>query len=99
MPVLDGAVRMRIPPGTQSGSVFRLRGKGFPPSAGAARGDAHVRVVVETPASLTDEARALLARVGDLLDDAALPRRRAFREASHKAPASGADGAGDGGTT
>jgi molecular chaperone DnaJ len=97
VPVLDGRVHMRIPAGTQAGSVFRLRARGLPRDG--ARGDAHVRVVVETPAALTDEARALLARVGDLLDDAALPRRRAFREASHKPPASGADGAGDGGTT
>ena len=49
VPVLDGRVRMRVPPGTQAGSQFRLRGKGFPRAAGA-RGDAHVRVVVETPA-------------------------------------------------
>jgi molecular chaperone DnaJ len=85
VPVLDGQVRMRIPPGTQGGSVFRLRGKGFPRSAGAARGDAHVRVSVETPTSLTDEARALLVRVGELLEDDVLPRRRAFHEASRKA--------------
>ena len=49
VPVLDGRVRMRVPPGTQAGAQFRLRGKGFPRAAGA-RGDAHVRVVVETPA-------------------------------------------------
>jgi molecular chaperone DnaJ len=86
VPVLDGHVRMKIPPGTQGGSVFRLRGKGFPRAAGAPRGDAHVRVAVETPTTLGDEARALLARVGELIDDEALPRRRAFQEASRKAP-------------
>jgi molecular chaperone DnaJ len=91
VPVLDGRVHMRVPAGTQAGSVFRLRGRGLPRDGG--RGDAHVRIVVETPASLGDEARALLARVGELLDDEALPRRRAFREAA-KAPPKGSDGGG-----
>src|SRR4029078_8582003 len=50
VPVLDGNVRMRVPPATQAGSQFRLRGKGFPRTAGA-RGDAHVRVIVARPAT------------------------------------------------
>jgi molecular chaperone DnaJ len=83
VPVLDGRVHMRVPPGTQAGSVFRLRGRGLPRDGGG-RGDAHVRIVVETPSALGDEARALLTRVGELLDDEALPRRRAFREAAAK---------------
>jgi molecular chaperone DnaJ len=91
VPVLDGSVHMRVPPGTQAGSVFRLRGRGLPKD-GAGRGDAHVRVVVETPTALGDEARALLERAGALFDDEALPRRRAFREAARKRP--GAAGSG-----
>jgi molecular chaperone DnaJ len=86
VPVLDGHVRMKIPPATQAGSVFRVRGKGLPLArAGGGRGDAHVRIAVETPTAVSDEMRALLARVGALLDRAALPRRRAFEEASRKA--------------
>jgi len=85
VPVLDGHVRMKIPPATQGGSVFRLRGKGFPRAAGGPRGDAHVRVSVETPTALGDEARGLIARLGDLLDDDVLPRRRQFHEASRRA--------------
>ena len=77
VPVLDARVQMRIPPGTQPGAVFRLRGKGFPRAGG--RGDAHVRVSIETPVGLSDEARALLTRLGGALEDAELPRRRAFR--------------------
>ena len=84
VPVLDGRVRMRVPPGTQAGSQFRLRGKGFPRATGA-RGDAHVRVAVETPAPLSDDAKALLERLGEPLSDDALPRRRTFREASSAA--------------
>ena len=81
VPLLDGEVRMKIPAGTQSGSVFRLRGKGFPPGAGQPRGDAHVRIAVETPVALSDEARALLERLGGALGEATMPRRRAFLEA------------------
>ena len=68
-------------PGRRRGRMFRLRGKGFPRAAGA-RGDAHVRVVVETPATVSDEAKALLEKLGAALTDDALPRRRAFREAA-----------------
>jgi molecular chaperone DnaJ len=93
VPVLDGRVHMRVPGGTQAGSVFRLRGRGLPKDGG--RGDAHVRIVVETPAALSDEARTLLGRVGELLDDEALPRRRAFREAARK-PSPTSTGGGDG---
>jgi molecular chaperone DnaJ len=91
VPVLDGRVHMKVPAGTQAGSVFRLRGRGLPRDGGA-RGDAHVRIVVETPATLGEEARGLYARLGELLDDEALPRRRAFREAARK----GADRGGGG---
>jgi molecular chaperone DnaJ len=84
VPVLDGNVRMRVPPGTQAGTQFRLRGKGFPRAAGA-RGDAHVRVIVETPIVLTEAAKALVEMLGQALNDEALPRRRAFQEASRDA--------------
>jgi molecular chaperone DnaJ len=79
VPVLDGRLRMRVPPGTQPGAVFRLRGKGFP--RGGGRGDAHVRIVVETPAAVSETARALLEQVAGALADDAMPRRRAFRTA------------------
>lgn len=88
VPVLDGQVSMRVPPGTQGGSVFRLRGRGMPRDGGG-RGDAHVRIAVETPATVSDDMRAALERLGALLDDAALPRRRAFREAARKPRADG----------
>ena len=79
IPLLGDHVRMKIPAGTQPGSVFRVRGKGLPRPAGGSRGDAHVRVAVEIPAELSDEARALLAKLGNVLDDSAYPRRKAFR--------------------
>jgi molecular chaperone DnaJ len=84
VPLLEGQVRMKIPAGTQSGSVFRLRGKGMPFGSGSSRGDAHVRVSVETPIELSDEAKRLLETLGGLLDDRVMPRRRVFREAAAK---------------
>jgi molecular chaperone DnaJ len=84
VPLLDARVRMRVPPGTQSGAVFRIRGKGLPRPAG--RGDAHVRILVEVPATLPDGARALLEQLGGALDEAAYPKRQAFRAASREDP-------------
>jgi len=73
-----------VPPATQAGSQFRLRGKGFPRAAGA-RGDAHVRVAIETPATLTDEAKGLYEKLGAALSEDALPRRKTFRDAGKNA--------------
>ena len=78
VPVLDGCVRMRIPAGTQSGSVFRVRGKGIPRPAGG-RGDCHVRVTIETPVEIGPAARDLFVRLENVLDVAHSPRRRDFR--------------------
>ncbi|MBC8132830.1 MAG: hypothetical protein H7X95_07595, partial [Deltaproteobacteria bacterium] len=80
VPVLDGTVKMKIPAGTQSGSVFRIRGKGIPrANMNGDRGDCHVRVTVETPVELSPEAREMLGRVELVLGSAATPQRRAFR--------------------
>jgi molecular chaperone DnaJ len=87
VPVLDTRVQMRVPPGTQPGATFRLRGKGFPRAGG--RGDAHVRVSLETPTSFSDEARGLLTRLRDALEEAELPRRRLFRATLDRARAGG----------
>ena len=79
VPLLDARVRMKIPAGTQPGSVFRVRGKGLP-AAGGGRGDAHVRVQVEVPSVSGDQARAALDKLAGLLGEDAYPRRRAFHE-------------------
>ena len=70
---------MKIPAGTQPGSVFRVRGKGLIRPSGGSRGDAHVHISVEIPCQLSGEARDLLAKLGTTLDDAAYPRRKGFR--------------------
>jgi DnaJ-class molecular chaperone len=97
VPVLDAVVRMKIPPGTQSGSVFRLRGKGVP-RLGGGRGDAHVKVTVEIPVDPGPEARRLLAELELAVDADATPRRRELREAIARSRArGGASGRGAGG--
>ena len=61
VPTLDGETELVVPPGTQSGHVFRLKGKGIPHLRNKRqRGDELVGVVVETPKSLTDRQRLLL---------------------------------------
>lgn len=66
VPTLEGRVRMRVPPGSQSGRVFRLKGKGLPSPDGRGRGDQRVRVVVEVPELVTPEQRDLLVHYDQL---------------------------------
>ena len=79
VPTLDGPVRMKIPAGTQTGKVFRLKGKGIPALGGSgARGDQHVRVHVETPTHLSREQRELLERFAALSGEESHPQSRSF---------------------
>ena len=59
MPTAVGEESVRIPPGTQSGSVLRLKGRGLPRLGQSGYGDLHVRVHVWTPERLTDEQERL----------------------------------------
>lgn len=63
---LDGAMKVRIPEGTQPGRVFRLRGHGIPQAAGknAPRGDHLVQIQVEVPTELTPRQRELIEELG-----------------------------------
>lgn len=67
VPTLEGEVSIKIPVETQSGRVFRLRGKGVKPVRGGERGDLFCRVVVETPVNLSSEQRELLRQFDDSL--------------------------------
>ncbi len=60
VPALDGKVMLKIPPETQSGKLFRLRGKGVKPVRGGATGDLLCRVAVETPVNLNARQREIL---------------------------------------
>ncbi|MBN1377609.1 MAG: molecular chaperone DnaJ [Gammaproteobacteria bacterium] len=67
VPTLDGRVKLKIPPETQSGKIFRIRGKGVKPVRGGPRGDILCKVHVETPVKLSVEQRELLRRFDDAL--------------------------------
>jgi molecular chaperone DnaJ len=62
VPTLEGIARMKIPPSTQTGTIFRLRGKGMVNPQSAIRGDQHVKVTVTVPTNLTDKQKTLLVK-------------------------------------
>ena len=67
VPTLDGRVKLKIPEGTQTGKLFRLRGKGVVPVRGGAAGDLLCRIALETPVNLTKRQRELLGELRDTL--------------------------------
>ena len=66
VPTIHGKVEMKIAPGTQSGTVMRLRGKGIPMLRRNGNGDQHVRIKVLTPQKLSDRQKELLKEFGEL---------------------------------
>lgn len=77
---LDGEEELAVPPGTQHGRVFRLRGRGVPRLRGAGRGDLLVVVEVEVPEDLSEEEDELVRRLAELRADDVAPRDRGFFE-------------------
>ena len=69
VPTLEGGVKLKIPEGTQTGKLFRLRGKGVKPVGGGSVGDLLCRVVVETPVQLTKQQRELLQQFQESLTE------------------------------
>jgi molecular chaperone DnaJ len=67
VPTLGGKVKLKIPEGTQTGKMFRMRGKGVKPVRGGPQGDLICRVVVETPVKLTEQQRSLLSQLDESL--------------------------------
>lgn len=84
VPVLDGHTILKVPPGTQNGETFRLRGKGVVHLNGTGRGDEHVRVVVEVPSRLNRDQRDLLNRLEESFSDRNRPLNRSFSEKFHE---------------
>jgi molecular chaperone DnaJ len=86
VPTLEGKVQMRIPEGTQSGKVLRLRGKGMPPCQPRAdqkqllrmRGDLFVRIFVEVPTKMNDRQRELLEEFAEASDTEVSPAAKGF---------------------
>ncbi|MHB9093226.1 MAG: molecular chaperone DnaJ [Eubacteriales bacterium] len=69
VPTLDGKVQLKVPEGTQSGTFFRLKGKGIPDVHGYGRGDQHVKVTVVTPAKLTEQQKDLLRELASTMGE------------------------------
>jgi molecular chaperone DnaJ len=78
VPTLDGQVLMKIPPGTQSGKVFRLRGKGIPVYGGYGKGDQLVTVVVEVPQEISRRQRKLINELAQEIGDESHPQQASF---------------------
>lgn len=81
VPTLNGLVKMRIPPGVQSGRVFRMAQRGVPKTANpdGPRGDQRVRVVVETPTNLSERQRHLFEQLAATSgDDLGHPQKQGF---------------------
>lgn len=66
VPTLNGKVKYTIPEGTQSGTVFRLKGKGIPSIRGYSRGDQYVKVNVKVPRRLNEEQKKLLRKFDEM---------------------------------
>ena len=87
VPTLEGQANIKVPAGTQSGRVFRLREKGIKPVRGGATGDLFCRVVVETPVDLGAEQKELLRKFeGSLAADGKRHNPRAAHLARGRAP-------------
>jgi molecular chaperone DnaJ len=79
VPTLDGKVKFKIPSGTQSGKVFRLKAKGFTDLHGYGRGDELVKIVVETPKRLNARQRELLEEFAKISgEDVSHPLSKGF---------------------
>lgn len=79
VPTLDGKGILRVPAGTQPGSVLRIRGKGIP--SGRTRGDQRVEVAVEIPRSLSSRQRELIEQLAEELGTSTgMPERKGFMD-------------------
>ena len=84
VPTLTGKAQIRIPAGTQTNTIFRLKGKGVKSLQGYGHGDLHVRVVVEVPTHLDSTQKAKLQEFAELCDDKVNPISRSFFEKAKK---------------
>ncbi|MBQ5928722.1 MAG: molecular chaperone DnaJ [Oscillibacter sp.] len=81
IPTIDGKVKYDLPEGTQSGTTFRLRGKGIPSINGRGRGDQYVTVYIETPRNLNKEQKEALKKFAEACgDDNYADRKKFFKK-------------------
>jgi molecular chaperone DnaJ len=80
VPTLDGKAKLKVPAGTQPGSVLRLKQKGIPRRTGIGRGDQHVEITIEVPTQLTARQRELLSELAKELGEDVQPQRKSFMD-------------------
>lgn len=80
VPTLEGMARLRIEAGTESGKVFRLRGKGAPSVEGYGSGDLHVKATIEVPSRLSSKQRKSLREFADQCNEDNYPMVRKLHE-------------------
>jgi len=80
VPTLSGKAQIRLPAGTQHGTVFRLKGKGVKDIQGHGQGDLRVKVIVEVPTKLTGAQRQKLEEFAHECDESVNPQSRSFFE-------------------
>lgn len=80
VPTLDGKGKLRVPAGTQPGTVLRIKGKGMPKRTGIGRGDQRIEVAVEVPNHLTPRQRELVEELAKELGEEVTPIRKGFME-------------------
>jgi len=68
VPTLSASKRIRVAPGTASGTIQRLRGEGPPKLGGRGRGDVHYRLVIDVPSSLSDEQREAVDDLAEVMN-------------------------------
>ena len=78
IPTIDGKVKYDLPEGTQSGTTFRLKGKGIPSLNGRGRGDQYVTVYIETPRNLNREQKEALKKFAASVGDNNYEERKKF---------------------
>ncbi|MCG8538516.1 MAG: molecular chaperone DnaJ [Clostridia bacterium] len=78
VPTLEEKVKYKIPEGTQSGTVFRLKAKGVPVLNGSGRGDQYVKVIIETPKKLNDEQKSILKQFAEVMGEDVHEQRKSF---------------------
>ena len=78
IPTIDGKVKYDLPEGTQTGTTFRLKGKGIPSINGRGRGDQYVTVYIETPKNLNKEQKEALKKFAEAVGDTNYEERRKF---------------------
>ena len=78
IPTIDGKVKYTLPEGTQSGTTFRLKGKGIPSINGRGRGDQYVTVYIETPKNLNKEQKEALKKFAETMGESNYEEQKKF---------------------